>query len=219
MATFTHHGSNNNKIEDIAYKTADWIRKNRQTFYSIAGIVGGIILFTVFFFTRYFVAKERVSDKLSMAQSLLYHNQADQGIKMLDEVITQFTDSPSAYIARLNKADYLISQNKFDEAKNIILNVIANGKPEAIIPLAYPYLGEIQEDIGDLKGAVKTYNEFLVKFPDHFLSAKVMESLARVDAVSGNTEQAKAAYKRLEVEFKGTAWEKRAAEQLRALGK
>jgi len=214
MAVYSQKDLKKNEVTEIVYVAAEWIRNNRQTFYSLAGIFGGIILFMVFFFTRYFIARERVSDKLSVGQALIYHKQMDRGLKMLDEVINQYSTTPSAYMARLTKAEYLINQRKYPEAKAIVSDVITNGKPDAIVPLAYPFLGNIQEDTQDYKGAVKTYNDFLARFPEHFLAADILSSLARVYELSGNFAQAKASYQKLAASFKGSKWEELAKMRL-----
>ena len=213
-ASPSHHNLRKNELADAVYVVAEWIKNNRQQFYGIAGIVIGIIIFTAFFLTRYFLVRERVSDKLSLAQALMYHNQADQAVKTLDEVIAQYSNTPSAAIARITKADYLIRQHKYSQARDLISSVMASGKPETIIPLAYPIMGNIQEDTQDYKGAINTYNDFLGKFPEHFLVPGILDSLGRVYQITGASEQAKGAYQRLVTEFKGSGWEREARENL-----
>ena len=214
MAFFSYQSLKKYKFADIAYMGAEWIKNNRQQFFSILGVSAGIIVFIAFFLTRYFLVRERVSDKLSLGQALMYHNQYEQGVKMLDEVIAQYSNTPSASMARLTKADYLISQHKYSEAKDLVSNVLSNGKTEALVPLAYTYMGNIEEDTQDYKGAISTYNDFLSKYPDHFLVPDILQSLGRVYQITGGYEQAKAAYLRIETEFKGTRWEQNARENL-----
>ncbi len=214
MASLSHQDLKKNELADILYAVMEWIKNNRQTFYSIVGIAAGIILFTVFVLTQYYSVRMRVSDKLSIAQALIYHNQVDQGLALLNEVISQYSSSPAASMARLTKAEYLISQRKYKEAKDMTAYVMGNGKPAAVVPLAYPYMGNIQEDMQDYQGAISTYNEFLTKFPEHFLLPKILESLGRVYELSGANEQAKTIYQRLSTEYKGAKWEQNALERL-----
>ena len=210
----THKNLKNSELSDIVYKGAEWIKNNRQQAVSILGILFGAIFFVIFFLTRYFLVRERVSDKLSLGQALIYHNQYDQGVKVLDEVISQSSNTPSALIARLTKADFLISQHRYSEAKDIISNVINSAKSDTLIPLAYPFMGNIQEDTQDYKGAITTYNDFLNKYPDHFLVPEILQSLGRVYQITGAYDQSKAAYQRIATEFKGTRWEQNARENL-----
>ena len=214
MDSMSHQNPKKKELADIAYKCFEWIRNNRQQFYSISGIVLGVILFAAFFFTRYFLVKERVSDKLSLAQALIYQNQTDQGVRLLDEIIGQYSNTPSASIARLTKADFLINQHKYSDAKDIVSKVMNSGKPDTVIPLAYPFMGNIEEDTQDYKGAIGTYNDFLTKYPDHFLVPDILQSLGRVCQITGAYDQAKAAYQRLATEFKGSRWEQNARENL-----
>jgi TolA-binding protein len=214
MSTNFQQNLKKNELADTMESALYWIQNNRQSFFSILGVTVGVILFAAFFFSRFYLVQSRVTDRLSVAESYIYAGQKEQGINLLNDLINQYPTSPAAYKARLHKADNLVSQSKFDEAVALAREVTVNGKPEIIQPLAYTHLGNIQETMQDLKGAVATYNEFLNKYPMHFLTPKVLESLARIYEMNNQPKEAQETYQRLTTAYKGTKWEQSAAERL-----
>lgn len=214
MDAHARHLLKRNDMEHYVLLGVDWIKANRQTAFSIAAITAGIIIFAVFVFARFQTAQGRANDRLSMAQGRLYGGDIPGGVAGLDEIIQKYAGTAAASQARLLKADYLESQKNFTAAAEMARTVIAEGKPKTIIPLAYMALGAIQENAGDLKGAIATYTAFLDKYPDHFYAAKTYESLGRLHEFSNAPGEAKSAYERLATMYPDTGWAQRARERL-----
>jgi TolA-binding protein len=213
----TRHDLKKNELADMVLIAVEWIRNNRNTFFSILAIAAGVLLFSVFFFTRLQTMKVRAEDKLSMAMGQLQQGAAPQGLATLDEIINSYGGTVAASRARLFKADYLISQNKFKEAEQAVQPVISAGKPKEVVPLAYETLGVIQEDEGNFTDALKTYTTFLEKYPEHFLTPKIYESIGRIRELTGAPQEARSMYEKLATLYPGTAWAQRAQEKMRTL--
>lgn len=203
-----------NELEEIVLKIIFWIKNNKQVFIGAASTVGIICFFAVFLFMRLNTMKTRSADKLSMAQGMIYQGQIDNGMKVLDEIISQYSRTESSFKARLLKAEYLILEKKYEEAEKAVFPVVLNGKPKNIIPLAAVVLGTIQEDRTKFTEAVQTYNSFLSKYSDHFLAPKVYESLGRVYEMLGSKQEAKNAYEKLSTLYPATGWAQRAQEKI-----
>lgn len=214
MDANARHLLKRNDLEHYLLTAIDWVKANRQTALSIASITAGIIIFTIFVLVRLHTAQGRANDRLSMAQGRLYSGDIAGGVGGLDEIIQKYAGTAAASQARLMKADYLESQKNFTAAAEMARAVTAEGKPKTIIPLAYMALGNIQENAGDIKGAIATYTSFLDKYPDHFYAAKAYESLGRLHEFSNAPGEAKTAYERLATMYPDTGWAQRARERL-----
>ncbi len=202
-----------NELEDVVVRIAEWIKNNRSAFYTGAGIVAGMIAFSVFFLVRYQSLASRGEERLSVAQSQAYQGQSDQAIASLDAIIGQYSGGV-AVRARMMKADILASRKQYKDARDTLNAAIEKGKPERIIPLAMAELGNIEESAEEYQAAAGTYSGFLARFPEHFLAARVYESLARVYALSGNVSEAKNTNEKIITLFPSSVWAQRAQERL-----
>ncbi|HBU68968.1 MAG TPA: hypothetical protein DEE98_01130 [Elusimicrobia bacterium] len=206
-------------LTDFALNSAEWIKANRTLFLSIAGSAAGIIIFVIFFFTRFYTLNARAGEKLAFGQSLLYQGQAEQGDKLISEVINQYQRTPSSVQARLIKSEYLSSQKKFEEAEQILLPVAEREKPKELMPMVISALGSAQEDAGKYQQAIATYNSFIARFPDNFIAPKIIESLARVYELTNSPDEARASYEKIASLYPATQWAVRAQERLIILSK
>lgn len=196
-----------------------WIKGNRSLFTGITSTLAGVILLTSFFLYRSHISANRAQDKLSMAQGQLYSAEgADQGMRMIDEVINQYSKTSAALKARLVKAEFLQEQHQYDEAEKALLPVLQQTGSDPVIPLALQVIATIREDAGKLPDALQAYQQFLEKYPDHFLAPKVYESIGRVYELSGKAQEAKRTYEKLSTLYPASGWAQRAQERLSALG-
>lgn len=200
---------NKTKSEQII----DFIKNNQTTVFTTLGFIICIILLLVFIYTRIQVVNANSSDKLTMAVQYISANQIEQGINTLSDIITNYSNTPSAYRAMLMKANYLYSQKEYEQAKELTLNIIHNAKPETVKPLAYPLLIAIFDNMGNTEQAIETSKMFTEKYKEHFLVPSVMENLARLYEVSGNTEEAKKTYTEIETLFPNTVYAQRAKDK------
>lgn len=217
MADVFRQGLKKNELEDFVVKAVNWAKSNKQFFNGIAGTIAVVIVFAIFFFARFHAARLRANDKLSYAQANFMQGKTQDGLNILDGIIAQYPGSAADYKARIQKAEYMVGIQNFNEAEKTIIPVVEKGKPKIIIPLAMSMLGAIKEDAGKYKEAIATYNTFLDNYPDHFLTPKIYESLARVYEITGATQDAKSTYEKLETLYPSTEWAQRAQERIMAI--
>lgn len=195
--------------EDKLVKIVNTIKKNQTTFFTIIAFIVSITLFTIFVYYRLSVVKDTASTKLTVAVSYVSSGNTEQGLNMIDEVINKYPNTPSAYRAMLMKSNYFISQNKYDEAEQLVKNIIKNAKPETIKPLAYPTLILIYDNTNKIDKAIETSQEFLLKYQTNYLSASVMENMARLYELSGNEQEALNVYKNIMDMYPNTDYSER----------
>jgi predicted negative regulator of RcsB-dependent stress response len=200
---------NKTKSEQII----DFIKNNQTTVFTTIGFTIIIILLIIFIYTRIQVVNANSSDKMTMALQYFAQTQVEEGVKMLDDIINNYSSTPSAYRAMLTKANYLYGKKEYEQAKELTLNVIHNAKPETVKPLAYPLLIAIFDNMENTEQAIETSKMFTEKYKEHFLVPSVMENLARLYEVSGNTEEAKKTYTQIETLFPNTVYAQRAKDK------
>lgn len=205
------------ELEEIIFKIAEWIKKNRPLFFSILGILTGLFLLTLFFITRYQLIRSRGADKLAIGQAQIYRGEYEQGLTMLDAVIKEYPGTYAAAHARLTKARYLIDKKNYEEAKNTLQPIIDSSKPKQLLPLALSMLGSIYEDEENYEKALKTYSLFLEKFPEHFFASRIYESIARIYELTGNINEAISTYEKIATLFPATEWSSMAQERISML--
>ncbi|MDI6640787.1 MAG: tetratricopeptide repeat protein, partial [Elusimicrobiota bacterium] len=174
----------------------------------------------IYFYIRYTGVKKSAWDKISIAQGYAHQGMTNQSIQLLDDIISKFGNSDIGQQARLTKADICFKTKNYNLAAQIYQQVIdgkKGGRTKNIIPFAYAQLGATKENLGDYQGAISTYNEFIVKFPEHFLVPRIYDSLARVYLVTGSSEQAKQTYEKLVTLYPGTYWAQQVQRNFSAL--
>ena len=110
------------KKEDKIVKIVNLIKENRTTFLTVAGFVIGITIFTLFVYYRLQITRDTASAKLTFAVNYVAAGDAQNGLKLIDEVITKYSRTPSAYRAMLMKSNFFISQKKYDDAEQMLKN-------------------------------------------------------------------------------------------------
>jgi TolA-binding protein len=214
----SRHELNRNQLAEYIDIGVDWAMNNRNAFYAVAGTVVGLLLFGVFFFTRLQDARLRSEEKLSMAQYMTRSNdasQAGQGLGLLAEVIRSNASSSTGIRAGLARADALMHQQNYTEAETTLQSIInTNNGDKKLLPFAYSMLGIIYENTGKYAQATGLYNAYLGRYPDHFLTPRIFESLARVQELSGNLAEAKATYERIVTMYPASAWTQNAQERI-----
>ena len=206
-----------NELVDFVGGIAERIGRNRSFYASIAVTVLVLIILSVFFLSRYHTMALRADEKLSYAQALLYNGQGDEATRMLDEIISQYGRTPAAPLARLIQAEALSRQQKYQEAENILLPFTRQNKPKHLIPMSVVALAATQENGGKLNEAAATCASFIEKYPEHILTPKVYESLARIHELKNTPLEAKAVYEKIVTLYPGSGWAARAQELLAQL--
>lgn len=198
------------KKEDVVIRVINQIKKNKTAFFTAAAFVLGVSLFVVFVYYRLQIIKDTASTKLAVAVNYVASGNTYQGLGVIDEIIAKYSNTPAAYRAMLMKSNYFISQNKYDEAEQLLKNVIDNAKPDTVKPLAYPGLILVYDNTNKIDKAIEISNEFLTKYPTNYLAASVTENEARLYGLSGNEQEAQNIYKKITEMYPGTEYAERA---------
>ena len=201
----------NSQIIDLI----NWIKKNKKPFFSTLITIVVIALIVVFVCVRIHLVNNAASDKLNMAVQVIGSGNVEQGISILDDLINTYKNTPAAYRGVMMKANYLVNQQKYEEAEALVKDYIVNAKPENVRAIGYPLLITISDNSGNVEQAISISNEFLAKYPGNYLVPSVMENLARLYKVAGNEEEAKKVYEDIVNKYPGTAHAEDAEEKLK----
>lgn len=130
------------------------------------------------------------SEKLSSACTALAQGNQTLAIALLDETITKFSKTPSAYRARLVKANILTDYGSYDDALSILNETLNAGKPDVIKPLAKAGIIYVYDSKKDYSNAIVASKEFIDKYPDHFLVKDISLNLAQYHLILGSKDKA-----------------------------
>ena len=195
-------------------KILNFIKKNRNAVVTALCFVIGIILFVIFVNARLNILANDASDKLTIATNYIANNNIEQGFKIIDNIIDQYSNTTASYRARFMKATHLISEKQYEQAEVLLKYIIENGKPKTIKPLAYPSLILINEETGSIDRAIEYSNIFLNSYPDNYLVPSVMENLARFYKLTNKVEQANQLYQKIKDTFPNSEYFVRAEQNL-----
>jgi predicted negative regulator of RcsB-dependent stress response len=201
--------------EDKILNFINKIKKNKKAFFTAAAFVLGVSLFVGFVYYRLQIIKDTASTKLSLAVNYVASGNMDQGLGVIDEIISKYSNTPAAYRAMLMKSNYFISQNKYDEAEQLLKTVIKNAKPDTVKPLGYPGLILVYDNTNKIDKAIEISNEFLTKYKTNYLAASVTENMARLYELSGNEQEAQNIYKKITEIYPGTEYSERAKSKIK----
>ncbi len=165
-------------------KTAEFInsiKENKTKIFTTIGFILAAILFVLFVYVRIQSINNDASDKLDTASQLIATGNMEQGMLIIDNLMKNYSNTPSAYRAMIMKASNLMYEKKYDQAEAILKNFIANAKPEIVRPNAYPLLITLYEDSNNKAKAVSASKEFLEKYGNNYLAVSVGKNLERLE--------------------------------------
>ncbi|GHT39273.1 hypothetical protein AGMMS49593_09910 [Endomicrobiia bacterium] len=154
------------------------------------------------------------SKKLSLAYTALAQGNQTLAIALLDETITKFSKTPSAYRARLVKADMLTDSGSYDDALSILNETLNVGKPDVIKPLAKAGIIYVYDSKKDYSSAIVASKEFIDKYPDHFLAKDICLNLAQYHLMLGSKDKAIRAFNKVLINFPKTREAKKAQNRI-----
>ncbi|GMO66721.1 MAG: hypothetical protein Nk1A_4380 [Endomicrobiia bacterium] len=192
---------------------------NKVRIFIVVALTIGLIFVGVF---TYFKSNENSkisSNKLSEACTSFACGDIRNGFTIIDETIARFPKTPAAYQARLIKADILIEMHKYEEALKILEETLNNGKPKTIKPLASSRIIYIYDSKKDYSKAIFVSNEFIKKYPDHFLVKDIYLNLAEYYFLSGSQNNAVRVFNEVVVKFSNTQEAKKARNRLNDINK
>jgi len=209
--------NNHKSISDLAFNSALWIKKNLSTFYLICGIIIGIILLVIAFYYRNTTLTSRSEERLGVAQSMLYSNKPEDGVKILDEIITSYANTAASFRASIAKAQHLSDTGNYKDAEEILIKLLVSPKPKELEQFAFPLLTKVQENAGKYKEAINNYNDFIKKFPNSYLAPSMLQDLAMLYEITNMPQEAKITYEKITVQFPATSWSAKAQQRLLAI--
>ncbi|MDR1942240.1 MAG: tetratricopeptide repeat protein [Endomicrobium sp.] len=203
------------KAEKFGNFVAKQIRENKTRFLTIIGFVIGLLFFSIFIYMRFQTIESSASDRLSAAYMFFASGDRNQALSYLNDTISLFPKTPSAYQARLVAGDYFIEESKYDEALPYLQTAYEKAKPENMRPLALVRIIYLYDLKKDYEKAILYSNEFINKYDGNYLIKDVYMNLARFYILSGLPEDAKRIYNDVLIKFPATNEAAKAEENLK----
>jgi tetratricopeptide (TPR) repeat protein len=203
--------------EQILTPVIKFYNKYQNIILGVLGAIVLIIVFTIITITRLQQTQKRNWEKISLAQSYIYNKMYVEGFKLLDEIINTSKNSKYSAYAMYIKASFLtdeLDNSDYATAKDLCLKILELKKPKTLLPHTLYLLGQCYQNLGDFTNAVKTYNEFISKYPNHFLTPRVYESLAITYDLAGDKENVKNIYDKINILYPGSYWSSIAQKKL-----
>lgn len=189
------------KINDFISKSVKNIKTNKTTVLTIAGFLVGFLFLGIFIYSNVKKINESASISLTHAYIAISSGDINRAISLLDETISGYKSSPSAYIARLLKADYLIEGKEFDEALILLNQSYKKAKPSTLKPLALVRIIYLYDQQKDYENAIRFSNEFIKKYKKHFYVKNIYLNLAEYYLVTGLQDDAIRVYTEIAMQY------------------
>ncbi len=195
----------------------EFYEKYRNWILSISVVVGIIIFVSLATIIKIKQTKARAQEKIATVESLIYQNRKEDALKILDEIISGYKKPKYKGYAMYLKANFLYEEGNFQQAKEVCLNFLNLKKPKAfILPIMY-ILAQCYLSLNDFDEAIKIYNEIIQKYPEHYLTARVYESLAICYEFKGDIQNAKQIYERMNILYPGSYWSEISQQKLKGM--
>ncbi|TBR23124.1 tetratricopeptide repeat protein [bacterium] len=196
-----------NEVADVLEGGFRWVKLHpQQALWSGLGAAAVVLVAVAFVFRRH-QAREDAWSSLAAATAYAYSGQTDAALGQVKAVAEAHGGTAAAGYARLLAGDVLFQQGKFKEAGQSYQELLAQPGDAAAAPMALSGLALAQEGAGDCPAAAASAQKFLDAHQDHYLAPQTHAVLARCLAAQGKTEDAKAAFQRIEILYPGTYWE------------
>ncbi|MDR2399812.1 MAG: tetratricopeptide repeat protein [Endomicrobium sp.] len=171
-------------------------------------IIIALVLFVVMAVFIYCLRMHKIDDlaSIGLAKAYAAFASANQqaGIAILDEVIAKYPKASAAYQAKLSRADVLTELKAYDEALNILKEIQNGAEPEPLKPLAAVRIIYVYDAKKDIFNTITASEEFINKYPDHFLVRDIYLNLAEYYLASGSKENALKIFNEILISFPAT---------------
>ncbi|MDR2708870.1 MAG: tetratricopeptide repeat protein [Elusimicrobiota bacterium] len=181
-----------------------FLKEPKKLIAVIVAAVVIIVLIIVFAVSGGGKANAEASDKLSQAYASFSVGNQDAGLALLNDLIENYSKTPAAYQARLFLGDYYTSVQNYPEALRFLLQTSNDAKPEDLRPLALARIVNIWDIRNEFVNAKDAAQEFVNKYPDHFLTKSIYLSLARYYALIGDVDNVRRVCNEILVKFPGS---------------
>lgn len=187
-------------------KFAHWILAHRAQLGLVFGlfVVGGGLTGAIVLNRRKLM--EGGILQLSAARYQASKGQMKEALKSIDDVLSIQRTSPVAMQGYVLKGELLMQDRKFDEA----LKNYEDGARQASLPAfqALMVIGQAAASV-ELKKfpeAVRLYDQFIQKYPDHYLVPRSYMELGRLHSVQSQWKEAETVLERLLTLYPKSPW-------------
>jgi outer membrane protein assembly factor BamD (BamD/ComL family) len=194
------------KLEKVLTQWVSWIRTHQEQFWAISGSLVAAIVIVVFMVRRHQEQNDQAWTQLGMVQGYLMQNQYEPARKALDQWSTSYKGTSAETYAKFLRADLLYGTSQYAESAQVYGEIAQTAPPELVRPLALAAQAAAQEQAGQLPQAQASVQQFLDKYPDHFLAASMYLSQARLAELTGNPAGASAIYDRFVILYPQSPW-------------
>ncbi len=184
------------RFEKGLTNTVLWIRTHQERFWSITGTAAIVILFLAFVIHHRDTENDEAWTQLGIVQSHLMQNQWDMAQKSLDQWTTRFSGTQAATYAKFMKADLLYKTSDYATATQVYGDLSMTAKPMELRPLALSGKIASEEMSGHPDTAKTDAQDFLTRYPDHYLAGSMYMTQARLTEKTGDVAAAVALYDR-----------------------
>jgi len=206
-----------NQFEKYLAEAAAWIHGHQEKFWAITGGSLLCILLIVLVVHHRETESNEAWFQLGGIQGQLMQGKLEETRKSLETWNERFRTTDAATYGEFMKADLLYRTSDYVQAAQIYADLVQNGHPDLVKPLALSAEASSEEMAGHIPQALALAQTFLDRYPDHFLSGPRYMSQARLLELSGDTAGAAAVYERFVLLFPQSPWTELARARSRAL--
>jgi tetratricopeptide (TPR) repeat protein len=205
------------RFEQTLLQYVQWVRTHQEQFWAISGTIAGAALLVVFMIHRHQTESDDAWTQLGVAQGYLMQGQTEQTTKALDQWSSRFQGTNATTYAKFLHADLLYRTSDYIAAAHAYGELAQAGQPVDVRPLALSAQSAAEEMAGRLPEAQALIQQFLDKYPDHFFTASMYLSQARLAEMTGNISNASALYDRFVILYPQSPWTAFAKARLQTL--
>jgi tetratricopeptide (TPR) repeat protein len=210
--------SNETRTEFYVRETIAWIRDHREQFWTAIGIVIFAVAGVLFFIQKQKTQSDAAWMSLAQSQGLLMQGKPDDALKAVDEWLATNNGSDAASYGKFIRAEALQKSGKTVDSIAVYTDLASSASPKDMRPLALSGLASSAESAGDFALARSTSQEFLSKYPDHFLAGSMYLVQARSNESLGDKAAAASLYERFNILYPQSPYTEAVKLKQQALG-
>src|SRR4051812_33546219 len=158
------------RLEETLKRYVLWIRTHQEQFWAITATSLGAVLLIFFVLNRRDTENNEAWVQLGGVQGMLMQGNSAQAGKALDEWSGRFKGTDATTYSKFLRADLLYGTSQYAEAAKVYADLAQTGNPILVRPLALSAQSASDEMAGNLPAAQAASQQFLDKYPDHFLA-------------------------------------------------
>lgn len=207
------------ELSKIITETVSWIKSNKQTVLTGIGVFVGVIVIVVYISIRFAESNERAMERLSQVQGQMQARMFNEALAACDDLWSKYPRTPAGMQSLLYKGEILFLTGRYAESSDLYAKFLEKSKQKKLIPLAMSGQAASLESSGDYAKAISVYEEYIKKFPDHFLTPTNYLSLARCYLLAKQPDIAVKTYEKIVTLYPGSNWQKESEINLSVLRK